>query len=247
MKFITKGERRQIDELVDKGKYLMAAQALKSTLPLDVIDEIFARRFMPSDAKPGPIHRSIFKLQPSLIITTNYDMLLEDTYAEKYLQAPPHLTYKDSPKIQRLMQSHRLWQDRPSIFKIHGSATDASDAILSEKDYRDLLYREPGYRLVLSAVFVTKVVLMLGFSFDDPELRLMLESVRDSLKYRSSPDYIVLPRKKNRTVELKRWREDYGLQAIEYDASPDHREVLELIEYLAKFVPTPGTAAPPHP
>jgi hypothetical protein len=243
MSRITSDERAQIDELVDERKYLMAAQALKSTLPLDVIDEILERRFMPPDARPGPTHRSIVRLQPPLIITTNYDVLLEDACAAEYGKVPRDLTYKEASKIQALLKGNRLWPDRPIILKIHGSASAPSDTILSEMDYRNLLYREPGYRLVLSAVFVTKVVLMLGFSFDDPELRLLLESLRDSLNYRSRPDYILLPRRKNRMIELKQWREDYGLEAIEYDASPDHREVLELIDYLATFVPSPGTAA----
>jgi hypothetical protein len=243
---INPDERAQIDDLVDQGKYLMAAQHLRSTLPQETMDDVFESRFMPPDAKPSPIHRSIIKLQSPLIITTNYDLLLEDAYAQEYRRTPQRLTYKDSSKIQKVLQSHRLWQDRSSIFKIHGSADSPSNAILSEIDYRNLLYREPGYRLVLSAVFVTKVVLMLGFSFDDPELRLLMESLRDSLKYRSHPDYILLERKMHRTVELIRWHDDFGLEAIEYDASPDHREVLELIDYLATFVPVPGTAAPPH-
>ena len=240
---IRREEGEQIDELVDQHKYLMAAQALRSMLPKDEVTGIISRRFMLPDARPGPIHRSIFKLRPPLVITTNYDLLLEDAYAHEYRKQSLVLTYKEASNVQGLLQRHRLWQDRPIIFKIHGCALDPSDAILSEMDYRNLLYRQPGYRLVLSAVFVTKVVLMLGFSFDDPELRLLMESLRDSMKYDSEPDYILLKRGEIRRVELRRWRDDFGLEAIEYDASPDYREVLELIEHLATFVPEAGTAA----
>src|ERR1035441_7400084 len=81
MQRITPDERVELDSLVDKGKHLMAAQHLRSTLPKDVVYSIFRRRFMPRGAKPGPIHRSIFKLNSPFIITTNYDMLLEDGYA----------------------------------------------------------------------------------------------------------------------------------------------------------------------
>jgi hypothetical protein len=222
--------------LVDEGKYLMAAQALKSILPPDEMDREITERFYPTDAKPGQIHKSIFKLGAPLIITTNYDLLLEDAYAEEFRKSIVPLTYKDSYQIQTLLQNHHLGHDRPSIFKIHGSASRPSETILSELDYRILLYREPGYRLVLSSIFVMKVVLMLGFSFEDPELRLLMESMRDASKYRAQPDYILLASGKKRSIELRRWREDFGLEAIQYDASPDHREVLELVEHLATFV-----------
>ena len=243
LKCITADEREQIDKLVAEGKYLMAAQALRSVLPLDVMVNLLESRFTPPDAEPGPIHHAIFKLRSPLIITTNYDLLLEDAYAKQYGKTAQHLTYREAPKIQALLQGHRLWHDRPSIFKIHGSVAMPSDAILSEMDYRNLLYREPGYRLVLSAIFVTKVVLMLGFSFDDPEIRLLMESLRESLKYGSQPDYIVIERDKKGQVELRRWREDFGLEAIEYDPSPGHGEVLKLVEHLASFVPVPSPSA----
>ena len=104
--------------------------------------------------------------------------------------------------------------------------------ILSERDYRQLIYRQPGYRLVLSAIFLTQVVLMVGFSFADPELRFMLEEMRESLKNRSYPDYIYLPRTAVGSAETRRLREDFGVQVIPYDATEGHPEVLEFINFL---------------
>jgi hypothetical protein len=121
---------------------------------------------------------------------------------------------------------------------LHGSAASPSEAILGEIDYRNLFYREPGYRAVLSAVFITKVVLMVGFSFADPELTVLTESIRDSLKYRTSPDYIVLPKGEKGSVEKKRLREDFGLQVIEYEPSPGHPELQQLLNHLASYVPS---------
>lgn len=235
--YISHDERIQIKDLIDGGKFLMAAQALRSLVPQDVLNGVISARFQPDDAKPGRIHTSLFRLKPSLIITTNYDFLLEDAYAAEYKKSAPPLTYKDAAMIQSLLQSHRQWHDRPTIFKIHGAAMYPADIILSELDYRNLLYREPGYKMVLSAIFITKVVLMLGFSFDDPEIRLVLETLRDALKYRSSPDYIVLPKGERNSIERRRWRDDFGIETIEYDPSPDHHELVDLIDHLALFVP----------
>jgi hypothetical protein len=170
------------------------------------------------------------------------DLNREDAYAQEYRRAPQTVTFRDAPLVQRFLQSHRQWLDRPVIFKIHGSAAAPSDAVLSEIDYRNLLYREPGYRTVMSALFVTKVVLMLGFSFADPELTALTESLRDSLKYRSSPDYIVLPNGEKGSVERRRLREDFGLDVIEYEPTEGHPELQQLVEHLAGFVP----AEPPE-
>jgi len=235
--FISHDERIQIDELVTQGKFLMAAQALRSAIPPDLLDRLFHDRFQPSDARPGQLHRSLFHLKVPLIITTNYDFLLEDAYAEEYRRSAQNLTYKEAAVVQSLLQRHQQFQDRPSIFKIHGSAHTPGEAILSELDYRQLLYREPGYRMILSAVFVMKVVLMLGFSFEDTEIRLVLESIRDSLKYRSAPDYIVLPKNARNSVERKRWRQDFGIETIEYEPSPGHPELVQLVDFLASHLP----------
>ena len=236
--YIRPEERTQIQDLVNSGKFLMAAQALRSVLPNDLLDQVLRDRFNPPDALPGALHRAILQLRPALIITTNYDLLLEDAFAQEYRKVPQSLTYKEAPAVQAILQSHRQWVDRPTIFKIHGSALNPAEAILAELDYRNLLYREPGYRMVLSAVFVTKVVLMIGFSFQDPEIRFVLEGLRDSLKYRSSPDYIVLPADANNSVERVRWRQDFGIDTIEYEPSPDHHELVELVEHLVHQVPS---------
>jgi len=98
-------------------------------------------------------------------------------------------------------------------------------------DYRKLIYHQPGYRAVLSAVFVTKVVLMLGFSYSDPELALLNESLREYFDDRSMPDYIVLDKRDRLKVEKMRLRSDFGLEVIEYEETS---ELLALVTALAE-------------
>ena len=129
------------------------------------------------------------------------------------------------------------------IFKIHGSADHPHEACFHREDYRQLRYREPGYRIVLTAIFVTKVVLMLGFSFSDPEISLLTESLRESLDRRGGPDYIVLPKGEKGAIEKKRLSQDFGLHVIEYEPSENHRELLDLVDYLVGFVPPHGDSA----
>jgi hypothetical protein len=231
--YISADEAKQVGKLIRQGRYLMAAQALRAGMPADALESLIVKRYYPTDARPGEVHKWLFKLEPDIVITTNYDKLIEDAFAMVFKKVPYAWTFKNAPEVQRSLQGFRRGIDRPIIFKLHGCVGSPADTILSEMDYRQLLYREPGYKMVLSAIFVTRVVLMLGFSFSDPELSLLMETMRDSLKNQSSPDYIFLPHGAKASVEKKRLRDDFGLEVIEYEPSPDHREVLDLLKYLA--------------
>jgi hypothetical protein len=237
--WLTPEEEQQIDKLVKRGKYLMAAQALKNVIPEDQLDVYIRKRFDTSNVEVGAIHRALFKLKSPLILTTNYDQLLEKAYALEFGDTATWYTHKHAPHVQQYLKSHHHGHTKPMIFKIHGTAERPSEIIFAEMDYRKLIYGQPGYRAIISAVFVTKVVLMLGFSFSDPELTVIAESLREWLEKRTSPDYILLPKGEKGKIEKTRLRQDFGLEVIEYEPSKedDGRELLELVEYLARFVP----------
>jgi hypothetical protein len=230
---------KKIKKLVDRGRYLMAGQALKSAIPEDALDVYIERRFGSKGAKPGHVHRALFKLRTPLILTSNYDLLLEDAYAAEFRQTAKMVTHREPQQVRQVLKSYHQVYDRPLVFKVHGTVGTPKEVVFSEKDYRNLLHSRPGYLAVLSAVFVTKVVLMLGFSFSDPELTMITGSLREWFEDRSSPDYLVLRRGEKVKVEKDRLRGDFGLEVIEYDPSPGDPELLQLVTHLAKLVPAP--------
>jgi hypothetical protein len=225
-------EGQEVEQLINRGQVLMAAEALRDSLPKDEYQSILEEKFKPRNVRPTEAHKALFRLHPALILTTNYDNLLEDAYAEEYRRSIMSITWQEAVSIQRYLQGERRNGEQPVIFKIHGTIHSPDSIVLSERDYRQLLYWQPGYRLVMSAIFLTRVILMLGFSFSDPELRLLLEELRESLKHRSYPDYMYLPRETAGSVEARRLREDFGVEVVPYDPTPGHPEVLELINFL---------------
>jgi hypothetical protein len=233
---LNKEEEKQIDELVKQGKFLMAAQALKDEIDPAKLEHFIRTRFISIGAEPGPIHYSLFKLRPHIIMTTNYDVLLEKAYIKKVGKDVQPITPENSHIVQQVLKGYQEW-DRPLIFKIHGTAREPDKVVFAERDYRSLIYGTPGYRAVISAVFVTKVVLMLGFSNSDPEVTMVLQTLREGFRERSSPDYIVLRKGIKGTVEKKRLSQDFGLEVIEYEPSDGDSELLQLVDYLAQFVP----------
>ena len=169
-------------------------------------------------------------------MTTNYDVLLEDAFTKKMGRGTEPITPQNSNIVQQVLKGYQEW-DKPLIFKIHGTARDPENVVFAEQDYRNLIYGKPGYRAVLSAVFVTKVVLMMGFSNSDPEVTMVLQTLREGFRERSSPDYIVLRKGIKGSVERKRLSQDFGLEVIEYEPSEGDTELCDLVDYLAKFVP----------
>ena len=234
-KYIKKTEGNEMSRLLDKGQYLMVAEQLRYNLPTDEYTSLLKEAFNPVGAEPTEIHKAIFRLNAPLILTTNYDLLIEDAYAKVYGKTANVYTYRGASEVQQSLQIRQL-TDRPIIFKLHGSIDEPSSIILTEQDYRKLIYQETGYRTVLSAIFVTHVVLMVGFSFSDRELTLMLETLRVSLKSQSSPDYIFLPEDAAGEVESRRFREDFGVEVIPFKATKGYPEVLQLINFLISKV-----------
>lgn len=229
---ITPEERTEISGLVARGRYLMAAQELRVKIPdsefFSLMDETFAK----ADVTPSKAHPLLWALRPSLVMTTNYDRLIENSYAKQFGEVPRLFLYDQSDGLQRQIQGGRLNVQPPMIFKLHGTIDRPDELILTERDYRRLLYRLPGYRLVLSGIFLTKAVLMLGFSGDDPELMRLLEQHSEALKYQASPDYAFMPADGG-SVAARRLREDFGVQVIGYVPSPGHPELVEFLEFLA--------------
>lgn len=105
------------------------------------------------------------------VLTTNFDPLIPgelpgpDAYA-RVLTAPRHAWWNQS-----------YWsssgREPPACIQLHGRVWSDDDAhagskiVFSTRDYRRLLYQEPGYRAFLRAVFATHTILYMGFSFTD--------------------------------------------------------------------------------
>ncbi len=99
--FISPSHAAELQKLLNQGQFLMAGESLRSDLPHDVFQTVLEEQFDPPAAAPAAIHRALFKLRPPLILTTNYDRLLEDAYAAEYHKAAKVFTYTHATEAQR--------------------------------------------------------------------------------------------------------------------------------------------------
>lgn len=176
---LTTGEtREQIVSLIDKNQLLLAAELLRYSIrKSDKVNE-FNKQIKElvngprSDPfRPSEWHDIIDSLNPQIIITTNYDNLLEGNSCE---------TYAVNTFGAKSLDDH-LRIGSTTILKIHGDANAAfnrtEDLILSISDYARA--RQKG-RLafdILKAVFLTHTTLFLGYSMNDPDLQIILEDL----------------------------------------------------------------------
>ncbi len=212
------------------GNYLLLAEELKDILASD-LPKYIKQKFDDKALKPSDTLCKIVQLKYKFIITTNYDTLIEKAYAKVFSDIPNPLTYKNASAI-----NYNILTNEPFILKAHGDAKSAAnEVILTEKDYRNIIFKEKGYQSVLHVLFSTCNVLFLGASLKDPELKLMLSYIHN-IFHGGSPDHFALISQADITgTEIDRWRKDYNINIITYDPANNHKELDVFIEELSKY------------
>lgn len=219
---------RKLIASMDTTKFLMAAEDLRDCLGPDLFISQLADIFQDKTKSPTETHRELPKIPFRAVLTTNYDKLIEYAYG-KHLEGrtPLTLTCNDSADL-----ADALFKDKFFILKAHGDVEKRSTLVITEKDYREIFYKRPGYKIALSTVFTTKSVLFLGASLGDPELWLMLGYLHDCFHGSGTYHYALVPRGDESATMFNRWRNDFQVRCIHYDASPGHDEVLEFLKTL---------------
>jgi hypothetical protein len=224
---LIRDEQKELKELIGHGEYRQVAEFLKMVMPDDVFRELLNQRFDANESQPGAVHRGLFRLKPTLIITTNYDCMLEEPYVEMFHSYPRVITPEYPDGVAMALKGSPRNSQVTSIFKVHGTIHDPRSLVLTESDYHRLAFQNPSYKRLLSIIFMTKTVLMLGFSFSDPDL---IEILASSFPIKGNPHFIACPKGEKLRIEKRRLRNVFGLEVIEYDPSKD--ELLELIDQL---------------
>jgi SIR2-like protein len=152
----------------------------------------------------NPIHDLISALDPRIIFTTNYDKILERHFKYGF-----RILSFDSKEIAATVR-----QGHPVIVKLHGSVDQAGFTILTRLDFTRLR-REGSHALdTIEALLLTRTALFVGYSLDDPDLRLVLENQFGSKGVR--PAHYLLTHRERSEIRRALLREAYGVNLVEY-------------------------------
>ena len=109
------------------------------------------------------IHEEIFELNPEHIITTNFDDLLEQVIKAKAY--PFSVIKKDS--------EFPYGRNTKLLVKMHGDLEEAN-VVIKEDDYTEYSQSHPLIESFIKGVFANKIVLFIGYSFSDINLKILI-------------------------------------------------------------------------
>jgi len=245
LKMIDEAERRRvipIDKVTeykklveDPSKFLMIAGGLKEDLA-GYFDDFVESTFVAPEPEPTELHEAIVTAQKlKFVITTNYDLLVELAYRKSGQYSVPVCTFKDTGEIQRRLSKREFF-----ILKAHGDAAKSGNGIiLTDVDYRELLYRQRAYQSLLSAMFSMFTIVFVGASLTDPEIKLLLGYLADEFAPTTGPNHFALMAEEDITsVEQERWFKDTKVQLLPISKADGYRELTEFMQTLHEVAVT---------
>lgn len=212
----------------DPNKFLTLAEALKDVLGLSTFKKYIEKIYTDQSKAPRRTHDLLVTLKRGrFVITTNYDFLIEKALVNNKIMSVP-LKYYEADAIQRQLFLREFF-----LLKAHGDAlSGASQIVLTDKDYRKLLYQQPGYQSVLQSIFTMYSVIFIGCSLQDPELRLLLNYINAAFPEGGVPHYALMNLAKIGAMERTRWKKDYNMHIIPISPDDDYRDIDLFLEVL---------------
>ena len=130
----------------------------------------FLKERLDIDAIPNKIHDALLELNPSHIITTNYDDLIEKAAIKKsmfYDVVAKDTDLPYTPNNKMIVKMHGDFNNRNIVFK--------------EDDY---LSYSNNFKLIenfVKSIFSTKTVIFVGYSLSDVNVKLIFQWIKDIL------------------------------------------------------------------
>jgi hypothetical protein len=200
-----------IRDLLGKEKFLDAAEIiLENISPANYTDYLRTTLQLPR-FKPSAIHEAVFKIDPKVVITTNYDDIY-DNYCKlgKSTNGYNICKQSDSHLVSDLRSPYR------SIVKAHGCISNPADAILTRSQYFKARLSYSNFYKILDSLFLTNTILFIGYSINDPDIQLVLENANISA-IGSHPHYACMANNIHPTMKNV-IKKTYNIELIEFEA-----------------------------
>jgi hypothetical protein len=218
--------------LADPHKYLMIAEDLKTMLGKSFFDYL-AKRFGDPSLNPNANHNLIAQTNFRFIITTNYDQLLEKAFAFTSKIFPAVLTNTSSKDI-----AYKIWNSEFFIVKAHGDVNiNKEKIVMTERDYREIMFSNPGFQSALQVMFSTKSILFVGTSFTDPDFMLLIRYLHTAYHGGGPTHYILINQDDILDTEAKRYMADFNIHTIRYNAKGGYEEITQFLQIIKDISP----------
>ena len=141
--------------------------------------------------RPSPMLEALARLDFPLVITTNYDQLLEN--ALRAAGKEPRVAIY-TPRLEPTTDYRDPTAESPIVFKIHGDVSRPESIVITDEDYIQFVLRMSNkdpydpVPLTLKYYLTGWTTLFVGYSLLDYNLRLLFKTLRWKIDGASMPD-----------------------------------------------------------
>ncbi|MHA6279545.1 SIR2 family protein [Salinimicrobium sp. CAU 1759] len=227
--------KKKLDFDTHESDPLKLAQLLYNEKGEKEYNEILRNLIFESSTTANPIHKILFELNPQHIVTTNYDYFFEEVIDHEGLpfsviSKDPDLPYADHKNL---------------LIKYHGDFNN-KNIVLKETDYLEFSNTNILKETFVKSLFSNKVILFVGYSFSDINLKILLREVQHLLKKHKQKAYLITPEIEVPNSE-KSYFNNFGINIINYNPelfavnppngslSTKGQKVYSILNYLSKI------------
>lgn len=134
-----------------------------------------------SNVKPGEIHKIIAGWPVEVVLTTNFDSLMERAFA-MFGKDPFAYCYERRGNQQQIKTTPSI--NRPLVYKLHGSLDKKDTMVVTEDDTIDFLVSmikgDPKIPDTIGSLFTKSSILFIGYGLKDWNIRVLLRYFRET-------------------------------------------------------------------
>lgn len=168
------------DPIFEPSSILGLAQEYEASFGEDGLHNLIRNCVLDDYFSPGDRHHRLLRLPWRDIFTTNWDTLLE--------RARPSIVETGYGVVRDIADIPN--STRPRIVKLHGCLSRATRLIVTEEDYRTYQAKYAPFVNTVQQSMMETIVLLLGFSGDDPNFLHWSGWVRDNLRKAAPKIYL---------------------------------------------------------
>ena len=218
-------DKKLVKKLIKQGRLLDAAQIVSDKLPIPDLHQKLRDTFLVQIENHHDLYSDIVALDPKIIVTTNYDELLEKgiEHFSDGQEAFSVIQHTEKNALNYIRSPMR------SVMKFHGTIQDVPNVVLTRRSYFNAKKDNPGFYGLMSSLMTVNTVIFFGYGLSDPDIQLILENIH-SQHSTQHPHYVISPKMESRSLRSA-FEDTYNLSIIEYPAD-DHGKMLELLSQL---------------
>jgi hypothetical protein len=212
-----------VRRLIKDKDYLIASELLKQNMG-EAWARLLSEEFQQA-ADTSRLHKALIGLGQRVIVTTNFDKLIESAWQDSMPDRYPNVISNVDNKVFRLFRNEDSY-----LIKLHGTIDAPEHIVFDKSSYQREAFANQFYSDLIGTLLLTHTFVFIGFSMDDPAVT----SVVESHAYRfsdSRPHYIFTSGVANPIVDdlSKTFRK---LFVIRYSPKDGHIALVEAIEKL---------------